>query len=136
MSHDIQTNLDKKELRKFAFAFAIMISLVFGLFFPWILNHPLPKNPFYISAFFIFWAMSHPQSLKYPYIYWMKFAKILGFINTKIILSLTFFILFFPIAIALKLLKKDPMHRKFEKEKKSYRINKKPIIIKNMEGPY
>lgn len=44
----------------------------------------------------------------------MKFAHILGWVNTRIILTLVYFLVFTPVALIFKLIGKDPMNRRFE----------------------
>ncbi|MBS1659198.1 MAG: hypothetical protein JST18_14015 [Bacteroidetes bacterium] len=52
---------------------------------------------------------------------WLKFAQLLGTINSKILLTLIFFIFLFPIATLYRLSKKDPLQRKkLNKEGTSY----------------
>ena len=43
--------------------------------------------------------------------FWMKLAGVLGFINTRILLGLAFYVLFTPWAIIMKLTGKDPLRR-------------------------
>lgn len=50
----------------------------------------------------------------------MKFALILSWINTRIILILLFYLVFTPIGLILKLLGKDLLDRKINKADKSY----------------
>lgn len=52
--------------------------------------------------------------LKAIYKGWMKFARALGWVNTRIILSLVYFLIFTPIALFFKLIGKDPMSMRFE----------------------
>lgn len=52
--------------------------------------------------------------LKAFYNVWMKFAHALGWVNTKIILSIVYFLIFTPIALFFRLIGKDPMDRRFE----------------------
>lgn len=44
----------------------------------------------------------------------MKFAHVLGWLNTRIILSLVYFLIFTPIAILFKVIGKDLLDRRFE----------------------
>jgi len=66
----------------------------------------------------------------------MAVGHALGWINTRIILGILFFVLFSPIGITMKLFGKDPMARKFDKKKESYRIPCSPKNIALMEKPY
>ena len=43
---------------------------------------------------------------------WMKFAHGLGWVNTRIILTLVYYLVFSPLAILFKIIGKDPMNRK------------------------
>ena len=43
---------------------------------------------------------------------WMKFAHALGWMNTRIILTLVYLLVMTPLALIFKLLGKDPMNRK------------------------
>ena len=45
---------------------------------------------------------------------WYKIAEVLGAINGKILLSLVFFVVLFPVAVIAKLTKKNPLHLKKE----------------------
>lgn len=53
--------------------------------------------------------------LKLLYKGWMKFAHALGWVNTRIILTIVYLLVFTPMALIFKVIGKDPMERKFEK---------------------
>lgn len=44
----------------------------------------------------------------------MRFAHLLGWVNTRIILTLVYLLIFTPVAVFFKLMRKDPMTRRFE----------------------
>lgn len=58
--------------------------------------------------------------LKPLYALWMKFALVLSWINTRIILFLMFYLIFTPLGLILKLLGKDLLDIKINKSAKSY----------------
>ena len=67
----------------------------------------------------------------------MVIGNALGWINTRIILGILFYVLFFPIGMGMKLLGKDPMARKINRTKDtSYRISCSRKNIELMEKPY
>jgi multisubunit Na+/H+ antiporter MnhG subunit len=110
--------LDRENLRKFGItmgtAFLVISLLVFwkrGSF-------PFPLS--YISLAFFVLAFAIPRSLKLLYILWMKLAFVLSWVNTRIILVLMFYLLFTPISLVMRLLGKDLLERKIEKDKESY----------------
>ena len=47
---------------------------------------------------------------------WFKIAEVLGWINSKIILSVLFYLFLFPISMIYRLFNKDPMELKPQKE--------------------
>ena len=51
---------------------------------------------------------------------WMVIAVILGFIMTRIILSILFYLIITPIGLLAKLFRKDFLDRKFDKNKSTY----------------
>ncbi|MEI7441720.1 MAG: SxtJ family membrane protein, partial [bacterium] len=68
---------------------------------------------------------------------WMKVGAILGFINTTIILTVVFFVIFTPASFILRLLGKDPMKRKYQAKTTSYReIKTENNSGLKMEEPY
>ena len=60
------------------------------------------------------------------YDYWMLFAKALGWVNTRILLSLMYFVIFTPFRIVSIVIGKDFLDRKIEKVRESY-WNKREI---------
>ena len=63
--------------------------------------------------------------LKQIYKAWMCFARILSWINTRIILVILFYLIFAPIGLVMRLLKIDLLER--HKDKESYWKNKERI---------
>jgi len=67
-----------------------------------------------------------PTILRQPYKYWMKLAHVLGWINTKVILTVMFYVVFTPAAFVMRLLRKDPMNRRFDPNADTYRVPCQP----------
>lgn len=127
---------DKQELRKFGFIFATGLVLIFGLFFPWLLEKASPSWPWIVAAVFAGSALILPQILKPVFIAWMKIGHVLGWINTRIILGVVFFLLFAPVALLMRLFGNDPMHRRLDEAAKTYRINSEKLPRERMERPF
>ena len=127
---------DKQELRKFGFIFATGLVLIFGLFFPWLLEKASPSWPWIVAAVFAGSALILPQILKPVFIAWMKIGHVLGWINTRIILGVVFFIIFAPVALLMRLFGNDPMHRRLDEAAKTYRINSEKLPRERMERPF
>jgi hypothetical protein len=127
---------DRQELRKFGFVFATGLVLIFGLFFPWLLEKSSPYWPWIVAAVFAGSALILPQILKPVFILWMKIGHVLGWINTRIILGVVFFIIFAPVALFMRLFGKDPMHRRLDAAASTYRINSEKLPRERMERPF
>jgi hypothetical protein len=127
---------DRQELRKFGFVFATGLVLIFGLFFPWVLEKPSPYWPWIVAAVFAGSALILPQILKPVFLLWMKIGHVLGWINTRIILGVVFFIIFAPVALLMRLFGNDPMHRRLDETASTYRINSEKLPRERMERPF
>lgn len=130
---------DKKmsivELRKFALVTGGMLILFFDLLLPWIWGRPMPLWPIVVATILISMALVLPAALRPVYKVWMLFAEALGWVNTRIILSLIFFLIFFPFGIIMRMFN-DPMQRKFDAAADSYRVPSNPTKPDNMERPF
>jgi len=69
-------------------------------------------------------ALVVPRSLTHPYRIWMAAGEALGWINTRVILSVIFYGLVTPMGIVRRGFGRDPMRRGFEPEVDTYRVFK------------
>ena len=127
---------DRQELRKFGLVFATGIVLIFGLLLPWLFEHPWPAWPWIAAGILVTAALLLPQLLRPVYWLWMKFGHVLGWINTRIILGVTFLLLFIPVALVFHLFGKDPMRRRMDPSASSYRIKSEHLPRERMERPF
>ncbi len=140
MSNEINTTeVTKSDLRKFGFIMGGMFTLIFGLLFPWITDKTLetwPIWPFIVMAIFWSIALVLPQILRPVNDIWIKIGNVLGFINSRIILGLMFFLMIFPIGMLLKLFGKDSMDRKLDKDADTYRKVSRLRKKEHLEKPF
>ena len=61
-----------------------------------------------------------PLSLMPIYIIWMSFAVIMGYIMTRIILTIIYYLIFSPVALVLRVIKKDLLDQKIYRDAPSY----------------
>ena len=127
---------DNKELRQFGLVFASGIVLIFGLLLPWLFEHAWPTGPWIAGGILVITALLLPQLLRPVFWLWMKFGHVLGWLNTRIILGITFLLLFIPVALVFHLLGKDPMRRRMDPSAKSYRIKSEQLPRERMEKPF
>lgn len=134
----IVPKVDKDGLRQFGMVTATIIALLFGLVLPYFFDHPIPELPlpFKVSIILAAIALLAPIILKPIYIVWMYIGFVLGWINTRLILGIVFYLFFTPIALLMKLLGKDPMHRTLTETYKTYRKTRPKSPRHQMEKPY
>lgn len=109
---------DTKELRKFA----IVMASAFGILsiiakirdagsFPYLLG---------IAVVFLAIGLIAPAALKQVYRGWMTFAFVLGYLMTRVILTLLFFLVFLPIGLIIRLTQKDLLDEQFDSNAATY----------------
>ena len=135
MNKDIPV-LDNKGLRKFGLVTGAIIVVLFGLFFPWLLGASLPKWPWILAGLLWLPALAYPAALQPVYHGWMKIGLVLGWVNTRIILSLLFYVIILPMAIIMRVMGKDPMARKMDPSAHSYRVKSTPHPKDHLEKPF
>lgn len=79
-----------------------------------------PKAFFIISAVFFSVGLICPLLLKPVYIFWMGLGHVLGWVNTRLILIVIFYLVFTPIGIVLKILRIDLLEEKLYNKQNSY----------------
>lgn len=130
------TKMDNKELRDFALVTGAMFIAIFGLLLPWLWDAAFPAWPWILAIVLGLWGIILPATLAPVHRVWMKLAHGLGWINTRIILSAVFFLLFFPFGVIMRLVAKDPMARHFDKSAASYRVASASSPINKLEKPF
>lgn len=121
-------NSSKEELRKFGYTVGIVFALI-GLLLLW---KDKATDIYFLgigTALIIFGAIL-PTALKPIQKVWMAFAVIMGWIMTRIILSILFYLIFTPMALFFKLTGKDLLNEKIDKNANSYWISVKDRVRK------
>jgi hypothetical protein len=124
------------DLRKFAFIVGGVLASIFGGLIPYLNRGSWNPPLVYIGSIIILIGIVLPKALHYPYKLWMLIGEILGWINTRIILSVIFFFLFTPIGLIKKLFGTDSMKRKLEPKSDTYRILCTERTPNHMERPF
>ncbi len=131
----VRTDMTPQELRKFGLVTAGMLVLFFDILIPLLWGIALPTWPLIAASVLILAALLLPRALGPVYIVWMKFANVLGWINTRIILGVIFYLIFVPVGLIVRAVS-DPMRRKSDTQANSYREESRQPKIDNMERPY
>ena len=128
--------LDRKGLRDFALITGAIIAILFGLFFPWLLETGDPIWPWIICGILVAAGLFAPMVLQPVYRLWMRFGLLLSKITTPLILGIVFFLVIMPMGLVMRLMGHDPMSRKLDDAAISYRVVSKKNPKENLEKPY
>ncbi|WP_411824153.1 SxtJ family membrane protein [Leptospira sp. 'Mane'] len=124
------------DLRKFSYIVGGVLALIFGLAIPY-LNRG-SWNPYLVGTgtALIFLGTVIPKILYWPFRAWMLVGEVLGWINTRIILSVIFFLLFTPIGLLKRLFGNDSLKRKLDADATTYRVIPPVRTTDHMERPF
>ena len=111
-----------RDLRRFGAVLAAAFSVVFCLLLPWLFSRPVPWWPLVVSGVLLALAAAAPAALAPVERVWLSIGHALGWINTRILLTLLFFVLVLPLGLLLRLLRKLPIARRFDARAASYRV--------------
>lgn len=113
-------NFDKKTLRRFSFTMSIAFLIIATII---LIKHKHSIGiPILFSGIFFILALIKPSFLKSLYILWMGLATILGWINTRLILFVVFYLVCTPIGLLMKLFGADLLNIKINRSKNTYWI--------------
>lgn len=114
-----------KDLRKFGITIGSVLLLISAILY-W--NEKGSANWFLISgSFLILAALIYPNILKPLNKIWMGLAVLLGFVMTKVILAILFFLVLTPIALIAKISGKKFLDLNMNKAASSYWIKRNKL---------
>ena len=140
MAIDIDWKPDEKKLKEFGWVSAIGFSVIGFLILPTVkwLHSRGGEEPYAwmdfnwkISLILLaigigIWILSliSTKVVRPIYLFWMAVAFPIGWVISHLILGLLYFGLFTPIAIVFKIMGRDALNRKIDKDAKSYWIER------------
>ncbi len=128
-------HLPKTELRNFGLLLGALIAALFGLL-PWLRHRSIEHWPWIVAAVLWLAALAWPRSLELPHRWWMRFGQAMGWLNTRVILTLVFALAVTPFAFVLWVFGRDRMKRAFDPKCESYRVPSQPRAAGSMEKPF
>ena len=115
---------DPAHLRKFGLTMGVALAIFGGLFL-W-RGKAVAPYLFVFAAAFLLLATVFPKALKPIQKAWMALATVLGWVMTRVLLIIVFFIGITPIALIARLVRKRFLDLGFEPDRESYWEKRKP----------
>jgi hypothetical protein len=128
--------LDRKGLRQFGLTTGAIVGVLFGLFFPWVLERPVPRWPWVIFGVLALMALAVPDALRPVYTGWMRFGLFMSRITTPLIMGIVFYLVITPMGLVMRIMGKDYMARRLRDQAASYRIESTATPPKRLEKPF
>ena len=111
---------DKSDWKKFGITMGIILAII-GLFLLWKKNNYFEYS-FSLAAAFIISGLILPSVLKPVYKAWMALSVVMGFIMTRVIMFIIFYLIVTPIGLIASITGKNFLDMKIDKGAKSYWI--------------
>jgi len=118
MSRGIHKLLKKNELRDFALIWSGIFTVI--AFYPLLQGYSVRVWAVSLALFFILGAFLKPEIFSLFHTYWIRLGEILGNIFSKVVMTLLYFFIFTPVSALLRLLGKDPLSKKLDRDCQSY----------------
>lgn len=109
-------------------SFGIVFAVFFAILAFWLRLHGRPLRFWVLGVSCILFAAAwlFPALLHYPNLWWMRLGLCIGRITNPVITAILFFALFVPVAIVLRILKRDPLRLKPQPGANSYWLPRNP----------
>lgn len=108
----------RQTLRKFGLIWALVFSIV--AFYPLVSANPVRLWSIIVSIGFAVIGLTYPIVLNPFFRIWMKFGKIAGSANAKIILAMIFYLVVTPIGLIRRAMGKDSLKKRLDKSTATY----------------
>jgi len=127
---------DRKDLRQFGLAFGLLIVVIFWGLVPWLWDRPRPAWPLVAGAVIAGLALAWPVAIYPLHRLWLPIARVLGIVNTWLLLGAVFFGILLPIGWVLRRTGRLQYRTRFDPDAASYRIEVEPDRAVRLEEPF
>lgn len=110
------------DLRKFGWLVGAVLAALGGLL--WWRGHGWAEWMTWIGVALVVLGTVLPRVLKPVYLPWMVLALAMGFVMTRVILSIFFALVLIPVGLLFKVIRRDALHRKLDRAGGTYWIPK------------
>ncbi|MBU1122843.1 MAG: SxtJ family membrane protein [Candidatus Omnitrophota bacterium] len=119
---------EKKDLRQFGIIVGVGMAVLGSLFW-W-----RGKDSYFyflgISATLLFFGLTAPKILKPFQKVWMSMAVLMGWVMTRVILTVFFYLVITPIGLLMRMFGKDVLNENMDKRAQSYWV---PVEDENLD---
>jgi ABC-type uncharacterized transport system permease subunit len=123
---EINKNPSRSELKWFGLLLLVFLGVV-GAVVNWRFHAPAAARGLWMAGVglcLVYYAL--PVLRRPMFIGWMFLAFPIGWTVSHVLLGLTYYLVFTPIGLLIRFLGRDPLHRKFEPDAKSYWVEHDP----------
>ncbi len=113
---DMPTN--RKTLRRFGLTMAVVLGAIATVLV--LRDRPVWPYPMGLALSFALFALVYPAALAPVERAWMALGRVMSMVVTAIVLVVTYYLVVTPVGLAMRILRKDPMKRKFDSKVESY----------------
>jgi hypothetical protein len=134
-TNSMANEIENKQLRSFGLTVGGIFALI-GLW-PLVIRAQAPRWWAVVAAgCLLLPALLLPQILFWPHRSWMALGHVLGWVNTRIILGLIFYLVVTPMGVVRRWLGKDPMGKRLRPDLESYRVPRQPRPPAHLKRQY
>jgi hypothetical protein len=124
----MKINLDKMQIRTFGIGLAVLLT-VLALWKFYKGHQTVAFILFLFGALSAVLALFCQPLLKPVYIVFIRISHVVGWINTRVLLALIYYIIITPLGIVIRIFGKDLLDRKIEPFRQSYWIKRKKVAV-------
>src|SRR5262244_1904925 len=131
----VAKKIENRQLRSFGW----IVGGGFGLIAIWPLvfrGQNVRVWPLGLSIFLFSMALVFPRALNPFHRVWMTIGEALGWLNSRILLSVLYYLVIVPIGVIRRMTSNDPMRRKFEPAAPTYKIPRSKRAASHMQRQY
>ncbi|MEX2496659.1 MAG: SxtJ family membrane protein [Woeseia sp.] len=128
--------LDRKGLRDFGLTSGAIVAVLFGLFFPWLMERDFPLWPWILFGTLVAWSLGAASTLRPVYRVWMRFGLLMSRILIPVLMALVFFLVVTPLGAVRRAMFGDQFPKHKDASLDSYRSPSESRKADDMKRPF
>ena len=130
------TRHDTRQLREFGIGLAVIVVAIFWGLMPWVGDRPRPVWPIAVGGLLTLAAVIWPPAILPVYRLMLPVARVVGFINTWLLLGAVFFGMLLPVGLVLRGLGRLQYRTGFRSDLGTYRVEVPRDHVTRLEEPF